>query len=72
MLYLPLFLSFNESLFIENISLYDPNQNNSSRLIVNQLEEQIKQYANIVEALEKEKQKIDNEIPKESQNEKEK
>lgn len=72
MLYLPLFLSFNESLFIENISLYDPNQNNSSTLIADQLEEQIKQYTNIVEALEKEKQKIDNEIPKENQNEKDK
>ena len=68
MLYLPLFLSFNEALFIENISFYDPNQNNSSNIIAQQLDAQIKQYTNIVEALEKEKNKIDTEHSTDKEN----
>lgn len=69
LLYLPLFLSLNEELFIQNIRLFDPNKNDSVNLIINSIDEQIKQYVQTVDSLQKSKaefeQQKDNEEEKE-------
>lgn len=55
LLYLPLFLSFNEELFIINMDLFDPNKNDSVNLIINSIDQQIKQYVQTVDSLQKSK-----------------
>lgn len=51
-LYLPIFFSLNESLFIENIDFYNPDKNDSAKIMLEQINKSINQQKRVVDELE--------------------